>query len=139
MVLWSKNGSVIWDSTWPQSRAKLIFVWKMFKILNYFIWNSIYLAFTIRLNSFLLVLNLMYLQQFWTFIERWQDFFSQNKINYYVYIQNLSNIQSVIIYTLLFKLIGKKPVIQFIKKIFFIIQVEQRRTRFRLVGTNQNT
>ena len=53
---------------------------------------------------------MMYLQ-FWTFIERWQNFFFQNKINYYVDIQSLTNIQSVIEYTLLFILMKKKPII----------------------------
>ena len=36
----------------------------------------------------------MYLQ-FWTFIERWLNYFFQNKINYYVYIQSLSNMRGL--------------------------------------------
>ena len=48
-------------------------------------------------TSLLLIIYL----QFWPFIERSQNFFYQNKINYYVYLKSLSNIHSVIEYTLL--------------------------------------
>ena len=40
----------------------------------------------------------MYLQ-FWTFIERWQNFFFQNKINYYVYIQSLFEAYNLLLNT----------------------------------------
>ena len=38
--------------------------------------------------------------QFWMFIERWQNFCIQNKINCYVYIYGPSNIQFILKYTL---------------------------------------
>ena len=60
----------------------------------------------------------MYLQ-FLSFIERWKKIFSRNKINYFVYILTHLNVQSVIKYTVLFNLMGKKPIIEFQKKNIF--------------------
>ena len=47
-----------------------------------------------------------------------KSFSFKKKINYYVYIQSLSNIQSVFKYTPLFNLIGKKKYLVFKKKYF---------------------
>ena len=63
----------------------------------------------------------MYLQ-FWTFIERWQFFFVQNKIIDYVYTYGPTNIQSVMKYKLLFNLLKQKLFTYFSKKVFFIVQ-----------------
>ena len=58
----------------------------------------------------------MYLQ-FWTFIERWQNFFFHKKINYYIYIQGPLNIQSYMNNTLFFNFLDQK-LIEFNEKKF---------------------